>query len=302
MERLRRLVLANHRVSELVFTNVQALLNFLPGRYGEHEVFYESLTSAVSGAMVLEDLVVLNHVRKTYGSVKGGTDEARIVETIPSAGAESMLCTALSLLRAGEVTAEMSRTDPTARQRVIVGIEVTKTILKIFLLIRNGGHMLVRQGHPARSIINALSMTGPREVQESSVELIEEKKSEGKKGASISEIVSELFFLARPLAHLWGGRLQWRGWMAALSCDLISFALRSPISAKSNSLLKSSESQKRSLSFLWYLLRPPMWSALRRKLKLFSFLSQLPLLGYFFTLLHDMLDSLSRFYFFTAST
>jgi hypothetical protein len=128
MQRLRRLVLANHRVSELVFTNVQALLNFLPGRYGEHELFYESLTSAMSGAMVLEDLIVLDHVRKTYHSVKRGTDEARILETIPAAGAESVLCTALSLLRAGEVTAEMSRTDPAARERVIVGIELQQSL------------------------------------------------------------------------------------------------------------------------------------------------------------------------------
>jgi hypothetical protein len=45
-----------------------------------------------------------------------------------------------------------------------------------------------------------------------------------------------------------------------------------------------------------------MWDLLRSKMAVFAFLGQLPVVGYFFTLLHDMLESLSRFYFFTASS
>ena len=45
-----------------------------------------------------------------------------------------------------------------------------------------------------------------------------------------------------------------------------------------------------------------MWEALKSRLRLFAFLGQLPLLGYFFQLLHDMIESLTRFYFFTANS
>ncbi len=50
-----------------------------------------------------------------------------------------------------------------------------------------------------------------------------------------------------------------------------------------------------------YLLRPPMWGALKEKLALFAFLGQIPLVGYLFQLLHDMIESLSRYYFFSSS-
>lgn len=41
-EDIERLIVNNHRVSEAVSSNLQVLLNFMPGRYGEKEFLYES--------------------------------------------------------------------------------------------------------------------------------------------------------------------------------------------------------------------------------------------------------------------
>ena len=92
---LRRLILANHRASEVVSSNVQALLNFLPGRYGEHELFYESIVSVLQGLQVLEDVVVLDHVRRSHAFVRPGSDESRVYASLPRAGLEAGLCTLL---------------------------------------------------------------------------------------------------------------------------------------------------------------------------------------------------------------
>jgi hypothetical protein len=198
---MKRAILDNHKVSEMVNSNIQGMLNFLPGRYGDYELLYETVISSMNALMVLEDLVVFQHVREKFVNVKKDSEEWNIVQTIPSSGVESWLCSALSLVRSVEVTVEMAfcKHYPASRWNLVQFLEMFKALLKLLLLVRNGGGMLLRQGHPLRSAVNVLSMAGPKEQDQ--VVVMEEEGQKAK--VNMSETMGELLYIARPVVHLW---------------------------------------------------------------------------------------------------
>ncbi len=308
---MKRWIVEHHRVSEAVSTNVQGLFNFLPGRYDKHELWYEAALGVLNAAMTLEDLVVHSHVRTTYRGVRPGSEESKLVGMVPRAGVEAWLAAGLSLLRSVEVACEMAAwrlvaapSNEEARWKVVRSIEATKTVLKLGLLVNNRGRLLERHGHPPRSQINQLSMDGPRveRVEElPDVEEREEKEEKEESGVTRwAETAGEVLYIARPLIYLHGAG-SWRGWLQSLAVDGAS-RLAVTLLAPRTAARHGGELARRRTAWLWYLLRPPMWEALKSRLSMFRFLSQVPLLGYFFQLLHDMLQSLSRFYFFTSAS
>ncbi len=62
--RVTRFILDNHTLSEAFASNVQMLLTFVPGRWGEWEVACESVNAALNTAVLLEDLAVHEHLRQ----------------------------------------------------------------------------------------------------------------------------------------------------------------------------------------------------------------------------------------------
>ena len=201
--RMRRAILDNHKLSELVNSNIQGMLNFMPGRYGDHELFYESIISSMNALMVLEDLVVFDNVRRKFVNVKRDSEEWHIVQSIPSSGLENWVCSLLSLLRSVEVTLEMASCQyrPAARWRLVRLVELVKALLKTILLVRNRGGMILRHGHPSRSMVNALSMSGPKEQDQ--VVLMDDDEDQKKKVVHWTETMGEILYIARPVVHLW---------------------------------------------------------------------------------------------------
>lgn len=126
-------------------------------------------------------------------------------------------------------------------------------------------------------------------------------------------VAAELAHIARPLVHLaalhrYGARA-WTPLLLAAGADVASRVLSGVGQAGEGAPGKGStadderrELVRRQVAWLWYLLRDPLWPALQQRLAWLRVLTAVPVLGFGAQLVKDMLDTLTRFYFFTSAT
>lgn len=240
MERVRQWVLTNHTVSESVLSTVQTLGTFVPGRWGEREVLFETGCGGGGGSggfavspppppvnaslvvvALVEDLIVHEHLQRV--DVASLDPPMRATwHSIPTPGLERMLCWALSLLRAVETPLEMAcaKHAPRRRWAAVWIVEWVKALLKVLLLLKRRGRMLVKQGcvlfvgpifaavdccrHPLRALVNQLPVnkaTAGGENQEAGVRH-ERDFDDDLFPATAQSVAGEALHIARPLVHL----------------------------------------------------------------------------------------------------
>lgn len=73
LDNIKRFIVSNHQLSEGVVSNLQMLFTFVPGRWTEWEVAFESAIGALNALVLVEDLVVHEHLRrrKSQSHVEG---------------------------------------------------------------------------------------------------------------------------------------------------------------------------------------------------------------------------------------
>ncbi len=232
-----------------------------------------------------------------------------------------MLCFSLSLIRNFEAPLEMAFAKYKADKRwtYVWVVEIVKVLVKIALLARRRGKMVVRQGHPLRSHLNTIPNFSKVEGGQPQAARPAERASSG-----WPTLLAELLHIGRPLVQLAAlrshGDQSWKPFLLALSCDLSSRVFSG---MEERTVSERNELNRRAVCLMWYLLREPLWGSLQERLAFLNVLLEVPLLGFgakvrpaccsarfqafaflltWRQLTKDILDQLTRFWFFTSST
>jgi len=308
------------------------LIFFNPGRFHDAELASEFGYGALGLLGLYHDVVVLRHLRRATTS---GEE--------PKLSKSDWLRVGLTGLQHVELFSEVAaqhHLGPSGKWTTVTVVELLKALFRLGLLKAQGGRMLVHQKVPERAELltkenqhlftpEALlkapknerdgikqrrqRQTILRKIPSSTVTHQRDMRAGPAKECHNGEIknayviAGELLYIIRPLAYLagmylWGLR-SWRAWCCSLAVDLGSYACSSI--AAINDTSASNELLRRSVQWLYYLVRSPFYEFLISNCvlrHLVNFLKRLPLLSAILRLAPAYIEAYRQRYFYISGS
>lgn len=287
----------------------------VPDRYGEHELFSESIATALNLVSFYHEKI-LGLSSPLDVSNQGGEKGSVLVSSLKSV---------LVAVQHTQVLLEMlSRRVLQGRGRwlCVLMVELSKAVLRASLLYLTKSKMLTRKdgesptaavdnnGKPLddefadlRAMYRRSGRGEDRHGRYSDSIAVVEEMEDQNEGTSPRILVSECVSIARPVLHVLGilafRQSSWTPFVLSAAMDTVAMSLLRSVKLTQSQV---KEVQKRKLLLLLYMFRSPFFEQFTRVplLTLCRLLERLPLLGLLFTNIIELLQHLRTHHFYTS--